>query len=260
MGGAGESKAILFSDLDGTFLDQETYLPGPALDAAFGLLDAGIGVVFCSAKTRSELLHLLQDFGFEAPFIVENGAAVASREGILFELGRPYEDVADDLAEAAAEVGIGVRGYGDMTIPEISEVTGLGSGAAARARDREYSVTFHVTSDEDRLDALADALAERGLRMVRGARFFSAQGHHDKGMAIRRYLGRLQELPPTFGVGDYGNDVEMLAAVDYPMLVQRPDGRWADVPVPGIHLLDGIGPAGWVMAAHRILDEVGRVG
>jgi hypothetical protein len=46
----------------------------------------------------------------------------------------------------------------------------------------------------------------------------------------------------------------MLAAVDVPFLVQRPDGTWADLPVDAIERLDGIGPAGWCAGADLILS------
>jgi hypothetical protein len=45
----------------------------------------------------------------------------------------------------------------------------------------------------------------------------------------------------------------MLSAVEVPMLVRRPDGTWADLEVPGLIRLGGIGPVGFAEAAGRVL-------
>ncbi len=243
---------VLFSDLDGAFLDQRTYTPGPAAGWLKALTEAGVTVVFCSAKTRSEMSHLLRSLGLDTPFIVENGAAVVEDSRVLATFGLPYERVRASLAEAAAETGVSVRSYGDMTPAEISELTGLSVEEAVRAKHREYSVTFIVEGSETRI---RQALEARGLRMVRGALFYSAQGDHDKGTAVR-YLVDVLRPGRTYAIGDFDNDLPMLEVVDRPMLVQRPDGDFADVVVGDLIRLEGVGPAGWIMGARRILADL----
>ena len=48
----------------------------------------------------------------------------------------------------------------------------------------------------------------------------------------------------------------MLAAVDVPMLVQRPDETWADLDLGGLVRIEGVGPRGWCSAADRVLAEL----
>jgi predicted mannosyl-3-phosphoglycerate phosphatase (HAD superfamily) len=104
---------------------------------------------------------------------------------------------------------------------------------------------------------LAAALADAGLTLQRGARFWTASGAHDKGVAVgwlRQHLAsELGEPPLLYGLGDTYNDAAMLAAVDVPFLVQRPDGSWADLAVDGLERLPGIGPIGWCAGADRVL-------
>ena len=53
------------------------------------------------------------------------------------------------------------------------------------------------------------------------------------------------------------NDLEMLAAADYPVLVRRPDGSHAEgIDMPGLVRTDGIGPAGWSEAVMARLKEL----
>lgn len=254
-------RTIVFTDLDGTLLDHATYEPGPALGAIRRLQDAEIPVVFCSAKTAAEQCHLRRELGVLDPFIVENGAAVfppgpCPAEPIAV-FGVPASEVRARLERAAGRCGVTVTGYGDMTVSEVASATGLEIDAAMRARDRDYTETF-VLDDGDP-ERLARELAAEGLRLQRGARFWTAQGDHDKGIAVRWLAGHLSggQGERTYGLGDHLNDADMLRAVRLPMLVQRPDGSWIDVGVGSVRRIVGVGPEGWAAAAAVILAECG---
>lgn len=261
------ARAVVVTDLDGTLLDHDTYRPGPALDRARALLGAGIPVIACSAKTRAEQRVLVAELGLTPAYVVENGGALVVWDGFpaeppgterVIRLGLDYAEVRRALHEAAAETGVTVIGYGDVEAAEVAERTGLGLEAAGRAQAREHGETFWIESgDPQRLRA---ALGTRGARMVKGSRFWTAQGPHDKGMAVRRLLGMFPEAPVSYGLGDAPNDLEMLAAVDHPMVVEGPEGGWADLDVPGLIRLVGRGPEGWARGADMVLDAQGVAG
>jgi mannosyl-3-phosphoglycerate phosphatase len=246
---------LLFTDLDGTLLDHHTYLPGPALPALRRLRQAGVLVLPATAKTLAEVRQICADLDLTDGAIVENGAAVAlpakfpgDGPGDLIVLGTPYDLVREALAGAAAEAGARVRGYGDMTAEEVAGQTGLSTAEAVRARSRQWSETFLVTEGDPA--AVADALRRRGLRAVRGARFLTAMGDHDKGEAARLVLARMRRAGAqvrSWAVGDAANDAELLAAVDHPLLVRAGHGDWAEMDLPGLVRLDGVGPAGWAL-------------
>jgi predicted mannosyl-3-phosphoglycerate phosphatase (HAD superfamily) len=102
--------------------------------------------------------------------------------------------------------------------------------------------------------ALAGRLPRHGLRMTRGGRFLTAIGRHDKGTAVRAFLqGRSAQ---SWAVGDAPNDGPMLAAVEHPYLVRRPDGSWTSLDVAGVTRVRGIGPAGFVEVAQRLLVDL----
>lgn len=248
---------VVVTDLDGTLLDHETYGPGPAAAKVAALTEAGVPVVCCSAKTRAEQQVHRRDLGLSGRFVVENGAAVHDDDGPVRVLGLDYGDVRDRLARAAAALGVIVRGFGDMDVDEVVERTALSPEAAARARDRDHTEPFVVVDGEADEQALAEALRDVDLHLQRGARFWTAGGWHDKGaaVAVLRELFTLEygERPLLYGVGDTHNDTSMLAATDIAMLVQGPDGSWADLDVADLTHIDGIGPAGWARAADTIL-------
>ena len=133
-------RALAFSDLDGTLLDAETFAwesARPGLDA---LHRRGIPLVFTSSKTRPELEAWRQRLGNTDPFISENGGALylpadwtpmpdrADPVGgglVRVEIGVPLNRLRVALREISAELGVALRGFGDMPRSEVAELSGL---------------------------------------------------------------------------------------------------------------------------------------
>jgi mannosyl-3-phosphoglycerate phosphatase len=99
------------------------------------------------------------------------------------------------------------------------------------------------------------------LRCVRGGRFNHLLGAGDKGRAcryliecFRRELSSHGGTLETIGIGDSLNDCSMLANVDRPILVQKPDGSYdSEIRVPRLVRAPGIGPIGWNRAVLSLL-------
>jgi mannosyl-3-phosphoglycerate phosphatase len=256
--GSDPAPLVVVTDLDGTLLDHDTYDPGPAAPMLAALQAVGVPVVFCSAKTRAEQDVHRRALGVTGLFIVENGAAVHDDEGAVRVLGLAYDDARAGLRRAARDVGVTVRGFGDMDVDEVAERTGLSREAAARARRRDHTEPFVVVDGDVAEATMRDVFARHGLGVQRGARFWTAGGRHDKGDAVavlRDVYGRRRGARPRiYALGDTHNDAAMLAAADVALLVQRPDGSWADLDVDGVVRVDGIGPIGWARAADAILN------
>jgi mannosyl-3-phosphoglycerate phosphatase family protein len=245
---------VLFTDLDGTLLGHDDYRPGPARAAVARLQDCGVAVIPVTSKTSAELGPIVAELGLRDGWVAENGAEIRwpGRAAPTVH-GTPYDQVRAGLAAAAAAADVTVRGFGDMSDAEVAELTGLTLAAARAARARAYSESFVVLRGS--VTALQAELRRRGLRAVRGGRFLTVTGLHDKGTAVRAILAR--RLPATsWAVGDAPNDGPMLAAVARPYQVRRPDGTWAALDVAGVTRVDGVGPAGFVQVAERLLAEI----
>lgn len=269
--------AIAFSDLDGTLLDLVTYSCEVARPAVELLRARGIPLVLCSSKTRAEMEHYRRELALDTPFIVENGSAIFIPEGCLdeggppeglvqgfsvIELGLGVGEIRARLAGILGELGLDLRGYADLSPPEIGRRTGLDEEGVRRASQREYSETLLQESfNPETLDRLQKALASRGLSGVAGSRFFTVTGRGaDKGRATRlaRKLYQLQDPSLiSVGIGDGANDGPMLAEVDLPYLVQKPDGTWAEMEIEIARLVrvDGVGPAGFRKMVGAIVEE-----
>ena len=71
----------VFTDLDGTLLDEKTYSFEAARPALAALREKGCLLVPCTSKTSEETFPLLDELGGRDPFIVENGGAAGNHGG-----------------------------------------------------------------------------------------------------------------------------------------------------------------------------------
>jgi mannosyl-3-phosphoglycerate phosphatase len=264
---------VVFSDLDGTLLDHETY----SFDAARPALDrlgrAGVPLVLCTSKTLAELKPLRAALDNDGPFVVENGGAVfipdgyfsvdvdaanAERYGdmLVVPFGDRYEVLVAALARASRESGVRVRGFADMTDAEVAEATGLPLDRAHLARVRDFDEPFEIL-DRDRADALLAAIEREGKRWTAGGRFHHITGANDKAAAVRlladlyrRQLGAVT----TVGLGDAPNDAAFLSEVDVPIVIASPHADAIAQRVPRATVTRASGPAGWNEAMLVLLD------
>jgi mannosyl-3-phosphoglycerate phosphatase len=259
---------ILFTDLDGTLLDEKTYAYEPALSAIRTLQERGIPIVFCTSKTFQEVRHIQHIMGISDPCIVENGGAVyyqartRSKAWKRISLGVPYKELVSYLAKIKRMVSCPVQGFSDMAVEEIAKDCGLSLDEARRAKQREYDEPFKLHSpSQDDLERIAELTKEWNLIWTQGGRYHHICGRSDKGLAVRR-LSELVEkrVGPirTVGVGDSPNDLPMLKSVNVPVIVMRPDGSYNPRLLEGLPSAiraPGIGPQGWNAAVLDLMAE-----
>ena len=264
---------VVFSDLDGTLLDHDTYSFDAARPALERLGHAGVPLVLCTSKTRAEVEPLRAALDNDSPFIVENGGAIVIPNGyfsveihaasersegmLVVPLGDPYESLVAALARASRDSGVRVRGFADMTDAEVAEATGLSPGQARLARRRDFDEPFEII-DVERTDALLAAIEREGKRWTAGGLFHHITGATDKAAAVRllaELYRREAGAVTTVGVGDAPNDAELLGVVDIPIVMAS---GWADEIVrlvPRATITRVPGPAGWNEAMLVLLDS-----
>jgi mannosyl-3-phosphoglycerate phosphatase len=267
-------KPLIFTDLDGTLMDHDTY----AFEDARGVLEdldkRSIPVILCSSKTRAEIETCQEKMGLNAPFVVENGAAVFVPQGMLhmedqgaiekgsyqvLELGTPYALLCDAWKRVKKAHDFHVKGFSEMTLQEIADLTGLPLKEARLAAMREYTEPFVFLDKPDRMPLLERALQEEGLEVTKGGRFYHLVGKNDKGKAVQ-ILRRLYEKTnphtrfKTLGLGDSVNDIAMLLCVDMPIVIRKKTGKWQYVPASRPVIYSGEpGPRGWAETVQGIL-------
>ncbi len=261
-------RIVIFTDLDGSLLDADTYSYDAAAEALAMVQAVGASLILVSSKTRSEIEPIRFRLVHQHPFIVENGGGVFLPKGYfpfpvehatirgdyqVVEIGAPYVGLRVALKEIGQALGRRLHGLGDMSTEEVAKLTGLSPSDALLAKQREYDEPFVFLDNGVSWDDLQRAVAARNLRCTRGGRFYHLMGPNDKGVASRILLQCYRQLSQadgqpliTVGIGDSLNDLPMLALVDHPILVQKPDGSYdPDVQIPNLIRAPGIGPVGW---------------
>jgi len=267
-------KVIIFTDLDGTLLDQETYSFEPAQPALRVIREKDIPLVLSSSKTRAEIEFYRRKLENGHPFISENGGAVFipkdyfsfqfpyDRETDWFfvlELGTFYPRIIEVLEWIKKETGILIKGFSDLTEKEISSICRLDSKEAELAKEREYDEPFIIEGSEKEVDLVKEKIKQRGLNYVWGGRFHHILGKNDKGKAVE-ILKELYENQFfsifTIGIGDSLNDLPMLRAVDHPIFLKEEDPL-PDVPssVQNLAIIEGRGPRVWSKVVLNALKE-----
>jgi mannosyl-3-phosphoglycerate phosphatase len=107
--------------------------------------------------------------------------------------------------------------------------------------------------------------ATRGLKIIRGGRFFHLVGEgQDKGKAVTivRDFFRAEwgEACTTIGLGDSMNDLPMLEVVDIPILIPNPHGTPPDIGWDRLVRAPHPGSRGWGEALLEVLHGIVQAG
>lgn len=270
--GQAGRRLVVFTDLDGTLLDHDSYDFSPARPALDALKQRDIPLVLASSKTRAEMEPLQRELGITHPAIVENGAGIFIPEGYFPDTATPggiagavpRAMILKALEELPEEMRGCFHGFSGWSLEEIAERTGLGPRSAGRAAQRQWSEPGLWTGDAEAMREFEAALQRHGLRLLRGGRFLQVMGRKDKAEAMQQLLARFAATwgsrPLSVALGDAPNDAAMLEAADCGFIIPNPAGA----PLPRLEgenagkilRMAETGPAGWNRAVLGVLQRL----
>lgn len=234
-------KLVIFTDLDGTLLDRNTYSFEPALPALNLIKQKGVPLILSSSKTRAEIERYQKQLENDHPFVSENGGAIfipkdyfpfpyrfdrELGEYVILELGAPYSIIIEILDSIRKETGISIKGFSDFNEEELSSLCGLGQEETTFAKKREYDEPFIIEGREKESEIVKRKIKEKGMNYAWGGRFHHIFGKNDKGKAVEILKGLYENQFSsifTVGIGDSLNDLPMLSVVDYPIFLMERD-------------------------------------
>jgi len=266
-------KLVIFTDLDGTLLDRNTYSFREA-EPALGLIQLKcIPIILSSSKTRDEIELYRKKLKNDHPFISENGGAVFIPKDyfsfqfpydkeldwyFVLELGTFYLQIIEVLESIKNETGIKIRGFFDLTEKEIKSLCALSLKEAEFAKKREYDEPFLIEGGEKEIEAVKRKIVEKGMNYAWGGRFHHILGKNDKGKAVE-ILKELYENEffsiSTIGIGDSLNDLPMLLAVDHPIFLREKEGSPPEISFKNMIFIEETGPKAWNEAILNVVKK-----
>ena len=265
------TRGVIFSDLDGTFLDG-AYTPVLAGADAQRIFSRW-HVVWVSSRTADELCHFQQSIAHTGDAIGENGGVLLLHDRVIASALGPVEPFHDAwlvrLAKSRAQtlqlvqnvfadVGAALHVIDDAS--DLASASGYSLPHAERALRRRKSVLLRPSADPRFAAALA-LLRAAGAFVAHGGRWISIVVGADKGAAARAWLAAQPEpFPIVAGIGNAGNDESLLREVDLPFVVR--DAHHGHAPalasIVGVRLLQRQGTQGWLEMLELLDSLAGR--
>ena len=264
-------KPFIFTDLDATMLDEDTFSCWPILETIRAIDRSGIFIIPNTSKTEWETKRFLESVALKVPFAIENGAKfIWPRENECFEsstprnfvFGTPVAEIERRWATSdLADLKNHFRLLDTLERTHQETILGLTSQDLRQCLEREYSQLFVSNAQFRTTSDLFKSLHSNGLKLSRGGRVFTLSGLHDKSGPIhyvRAFYKKLnKEPPPIIAIGDGENDEEMLRAADIPCVIPRKNGYCLTLPgsLRPIYAPDPA-PFGWRYAAKKALERL----
>ena len=266
---------LIFTDLDGTLLDHESYSAKPADLMIQRITHHSLGsIIPITSKTRAELRSLEQVLPISKTIsVTENGSVIHIPQGQLFEgalgpqiilSGRRYAEIRDRMDALPPRLRQHITGFADMTPAEIAQGTGLGMQEARLAKEREASEPFLWSGTDTALKELGMIMADADIRIQRGGCFNHFTGNATKARAMARIKASFVEHKPdceiiSIALGDGPNDLEMIEAADFGVIMPNPGGVAICSSKSDVRMAPAPGPQGWVVAVRELFSELGII-
>ena len=253
---------LIFTDLDGTLLDDRYDLAGAAaaLDA---VVDLGAIAIPVTSKTRRECEALNRLRRHRSPLIFENGAGIhweALRRPHMAEVeieGPGYDELCRRLRRVRVHGQFHFRGFSMMNAAELADRCGLALDQAPLALAREATEPLVWEDTEGSRRAFAEYLSMFRLDLLEGGRFWHVMPETDKGRAAARVVDRWRacfgSVPQTLGCGDSPNDLALLEFTDRCLLFPRRDGSYLDLVDKPVSYADNPGHEAWLASVQQLL-------
>ncbi|KHD45191.1 Cof-type HAD-IIB family hydrolase [Streptococcus hongkongensis] len=224
-------KGIVFFDLDGTLLDATSHVSMDNRKALDQLRTNGYLPVIATGRSVLELENILEESGISS-VVMLNGMVVQVEGQIIFKETIDKSDIEKTL-KIANELGENIAYY----TPDELVLAGLSEGLRGHFAyfhsllpriDKDYfkeeDVNMLLVGGSDKNNDHFYHGGVPNLKFLRNSPFSIdvVKKGYNKGTGVALIKKALQsEHIPTYGFGDGGNDLDLLAAVDHPVAMEN---------------------------------------
>ena len=262
-----KKKIIIFTDLDGTLLDKETFKFDIIKDYLKELISNDIIIILNSSKTESELLDFNKQNYLNLSFISENGSSIHGLNKINQNLpkkviiSRPKNEIQKIYEKnISLDLKNKITHILELTIEEQKKIFGLPSDKLYLATKRKHSIPILFKGTDIDKNNFFKVINNIGLSAQSGGRIINICDDTNKSKAMTKTLQLIgEELNNgiiTIGVGDNENDIEMLKHVDFPCLVKNEDFDSSLINIDNLIKSTEPSPKGWADVIKTAIQKI----
>ena len=216
-----KKQIIIFTDLDGSLLDKDTFEFHEIKDYFRDLVSKGIKIIPNSSKTEAELLDFNEQNNLDLSFITENGSSIHGLNKIHHNLpdkiiiSRTKDEIRNIYeSNISLDFKNKITHILELEIEKQQKILGLPLNKVKLAIKRDHSILIKFNGTESEKNEFTKILKNSGLTIQTGGRIMNVCDNVNKSKAMYRALQlirkELTEEIITIGVGDNENDIEMI--------------------------------------------------
>ena len=261
------SSILIFTDLDGTLLNRNTFNFDSIKTFLDELKNKNIIIIPNSSKTEDEIIEFNNEANFKFPFISENGSIIHNLNFLsdefpnkiilaknVYEIQNIFDkNINQDLRSKCKVIS-------SLTTSEQIQIFGLPENKLKNVFKRTCTIPIKFVGNNEEKLLLKNMLLEIGLDLKDGGRVLNLGDRINKADAMKKIIIMLQQKfkskPKTIAVGDNHNDLEMLKNSDIPCLVKNNKFINKDLQIKNLIISKQTAPEGWVEVVKLALEKI----
>ena len=259
-------KVLIFTDLDGSLLDRETFKFDEIKNYLMELISKGIFIIPNTSKTEKEILEFNYELGSNLPYISENGAAINGLDLLNSDL--PKDLILSREKDEILKIFKNIvplnlqnkcKWLSEMDEKNQSLILGLKHQKLKSALDRKFTVPFIFSGSRNEKKELAKIIKNKSLYLQEGGRVIHLTDKINKAKALQvfvRFFKKNNKNVKTIAVGDNYNDLEMLKTSDFPCLVFNDKFTLDEIPINNLIITNKPSPEGWADVIKMALVKI----
>ena len=257
---------LIFTDLDGSLLDRDTFKFDTIKNYVKSLVNDGIIIIPNSSKTEKEIEKFNRDLGVALPYISENGSAIHGLNIInknfpnKIILSREKEEILEifksKIPEQLKNKCIQIL---KINKKQQEKIFGQKDSNLKDALDRKYTLPFLFKGDKKDKNKLLKILNSCSLTFQEGGRVSNLCDNTNKVKSMNRVvkiLKKTEDKIKTIAVGDNYNDLDMLKNCDLPCLVFNDQFKLDQIDIDNLIFSNKPSPEGWADVIKIALDKL----
>jgi HAD-superfamily hydrolase, subfamily IIB len=262
-----KSSILIFTDLDGTLLNRDTFKFDSIKVFLNKLKNKNIIIIPNSSKTEDEIIEFNKEANFKFPFISENGSIIHNLNFLSGELPDKIilakkvheiqnifdKNINQDLKSKCKVIS-------NLTLQEQIQIFGLPENKLKQVFKRTCTIPIKFEGNNKEKLLLKNILLEIGLDFKDGGRVLNLGDRINKADAMKKIIfilkNKFKSKPKTIAVGDNHNDIEMLKISDIPCLVKNDKFINKDLQIKNLIISKQTAPEGWVEIVKLALEKI----